>query len=230
MVPGPRFCLRRVSIFDWRTTWYLALSPSSGLFLYFFFCFWLLFCFRFGNWSVLLVYAYLKVMLALGFFVRRQCRMFRDSAQFLAWNFCATLWTKNSWSWLLNVASSLSTSLARFVTHYVRTLLKPVAKFSCTQTHFNVNPFSKDFPCTLPFHSSPTGWSGLDWAGLGCLAAWLAGSAFHFQSAAAAAAAACIFSLLMPYGSHCSHRNTHKPVSPSELLYRPPLRHFGFVR
>jgi len=58
-------------------------------------------------------------------------------------------------------SKALSTSLGRFVTHYVRTLLKPTGNFSPAQTHsncsvhtqtytciFNVNPFSKDFPPT----------------------------------------------------------------------------------
>lgn len=99
--------------------------------------------FRFGNWPVLFIYAYLKVM--------SRPRQLRGSSilktvclaglQVMPGNFGARCGTELASNRTRLARSRLSTSLARFVTHYVRTLLKPGSTFATFHTHRHTNTF-----------------------------------------------------------------------------------------
>lgn len=111
------------------------------------------------------------------------------------------------------MARSQSTSLARFVTHYVRTLLKPgstFATFLCTHIHTHEHKyilmlilFQKISQPKL--HST---WLDSFVPIPDCLSVSIISRS--------ASRSVCIFSLLMPHGCRCRHRNTHKPSQASQ--------------
>lgn len=181
-----------------------------------------LLCFRFGNRPVLFIYAYLKVMpsrlglpcLALACLALAVLGLLKPSASLVCRLCHETLAPdgaeQNSWHWSWPEGAEHGPQPEYFISalcyslcaHITQTRLN-FCNFSLhshkhTQIHFNVNPFSKDFPAEARSFPFPD-----------CLSVSIIS---HSGSRSA-----CIFSLLMPHGWRCRHRNTHKPSQASQV-------------